>query len=38
MEWPLAEARRKHVKEQIRVSELPVSHEVWKFGSPIGWC
>jgi len=30
----LAEARRKHVKDQIRAAELPVRHEVWKFGSP----
>jgi hypothetical protein len=34
LEWPLAEARRKHVIEQVRAAELPVSHEVWKFGSP----
>ncbi|MGE5131445.1 MAG: 2OG-Fe(II) oxygenase [Gemmatimonadota bacterium] len=34
LEWPLAEARRKHVKEKIRAAELPVRHEVWKFGSP----
>ena len=34
LEWPLAEARRKHVKDQIRAAELPVKHEVWKFGSP----
>ena len=34
LEWPLAEARRKHVKNQISSSELPVSHEIWKFGSP----
>ena len=34
LEWPLAEARRKHVKDQIRAAELPVRHEVWKFGSP----
>ena len=34
LEWPLAEARRKHVKDQIRAADLPVKHEVWKFGSP----
>ena len=34
LEWPLAEARRKHVKEKIRAAELPVRHEIWKFGSP----
>jgi hypothetical protein len=34
LEWPLAEARRKHVKNQINAAELPVKHEVWKFGSP----
>ena len=34
LEWPLAEARRKHVKDQIRTAELPVKHETWKFGSP----
>jgi 2OG-Fe(II) oxygenase superfamily len=34
LEWPLAEARRKHVIQQIRAAELPVRHEVWKFGSP----
>ncbi len=33
LEWPLAEARRKHVKDRIGVAELPVRHEVWKFGS-----
>jgi len=34
LEWPLAEARRKHVKGQISAGELPVKHEIWKFGSP----
>jgi hypothetical protein len=34
LEWPLSEARRRHVKDQIRAAELPVRHEVWKFGSP----
>ena len=34
LEWPLAEIRRKHVTEQIDYAELPVKHEVWKFGSP----
>ena len=34
LEWPLAEARRKHVKDQISSAELPVRHEIWKFGSP----
>ena len=30
----IAEARRKHVKSQISAAELPVKHQVWKFGSP----
>jgi hypothetical protein len=34
LEWPLADARRKHVKTQISSAELPVKHEIWKFGSP----
>jgi hypothetical protein len=34
LEWPLAETRRKHVTQQISSAELPVRHEVWKFGSP----
>jgi hypothetical protein len=34
LEWPLVEARRGHVKGQISSAELPVRHEVWKFGSP----
>jgi hypothetical protein len=34
LEWPLAEARRKHIKHQISTAELPVKHEIWKFGSP----
>ena len=34
LEWPLAEARRKHVKNQISAAGLPVKHEIWKFGSP----
>lgn len=34
LEWPLAEARRKHVAGQIKSAELPVTHQVWKFGSP----
>ncbi|HXZ64461.1 MAG TPA: hypothetical protein VEH05_06980 [Streptosporangiaceae bacterium] len=34
LEWPLAEARRRHVKDQISAAELPVKHETWKFGSP----
>jgi len=34
LEWPLAEARRKHVATQIRTAELPVTYQVWKFGSP----
>jgi hypothetical protein len=34
LEWPLAEARRKHVKDQISSAELPVKREIWKFGSP----
>lgn len=34
LEWPLAEARRKHVKGQIHAAGLPIKHEIWKFGSP----
>ncbi len=34
LEWPLAQDRRKHVKDQISSAELPVKHEIWKFGSP----
>jgi hypothetical protein len=34
LEWSLAQAGRKHVKDQISSAELPVKHEVWKFGSP----
>ena len=34
LEWPLAEARRKHIAGQIRTAELPLTHQVWKFGSP----
>ena len=34
LEWPLAEARRKHVKDQVSSAELPVRHEIWKSGSP----
>ncbi len=34
LEWSLAEARRRHVKDQITAADLPVKHEVWKFGSP----
>ena len=34
LEWPLAQARRKHVKDQISSADLPVKHEIWKFGSP----
>ena len=33
LEWPLAEARRKHVADQVKAAELPVKHQVWKFGS-----
>jgi hypothetical protein len=33
LEWPLAEARRKCVKNQISAAELPVRHEIRKFGS-----
>ena len=29
-----AGARRRHVKDQISAAELPVKHEIWKFGSP----
>ena len=34
LEWPLAEARRKHIKNQVSVADLPIRHETWKFGSP----
>jgi hypothetical protein len=34
LQWPLAEARRRHVKDQVSVAELPVKDEIWKFGSP----
>jgi hypothetical protein len=34
LERPPGEARRKHVKDQISTAELPVKHEIWKFGSP----
>ena len=34
LEWPLAEARRKHIAGQIGTAELPVKYEIWKFGSP----
>jgi hypothetical protein len=34
LEWPLAEARRKHVMDQISAAELPVRDEIWKCGSP----
>lgn len=34
LEWPLAEARRKHVHSQIDAAELPVKHETWRFGRP----
>jgi len=34
LEWPLAQARRKHVKDRISSADLPVKHEIWKFGSP----
>ena len=32
--WPPARARRNHVKDRISSAELPVKHEIWKFGSP----
>jgi hypothetical protein len=34
LEWPLAEARRKHLQQSIRAAELPVRHQVLKAGSP----
>lgn len=34
LEWPLAEARRKHVKQAIRTAELPVRQQVVRAGSP----
>ncbi len=34
LEWQLAEACRKHVRNQISATDLPVRHETWKFGSP----
>jgi hypothetical protein len=34
LEWPIVEASRKHIMSQIAVAELPVQHEVWKFGKP----
>jgi 2OG-Fe(II) oxygenase superfamily len=34
LEWPLAEARRKHIRQSIRSAELPVRHEIFRAGSP----
>jgi hypothetical protein len=34
LDWPLAQARPKHVKNQVSAADLPVMREVWKFGSP----
>ena len=34
LEWPLAEARRKHIRQSIRAAELPVRHQTLRAGSP----
>ena len=34
LEWPLAEARRKHITQSVRAAELPVRHQVLRAGSP----
>ena len=34
LEWPLAEARRKHIRQLIRAAELPVRHQTLRAGSP----
>jgi hypothetical protein len=34
LEWPLAEARRKHIQNTIANAELPVKHHVLRVGSP----
>lgn len=34
LEWPLAEARRKHIQRSIRAAELPVRHQLVRAGSP----
>jgi hypothetical protein len=34
LEWPLAEARRKHIQQSIRAAELPVRHQIVRAGSP----
>jgi hypothetical protein len=34
LEWPLAEARRKHIQHSIRAAELPVRHQTLRAGSP----
>jgi hypothetical protein len=34
LEWPLAEARRKHIQQSIRAAELPVRHQTLRAGSP----
>jgi hypothetical protein len=34
LEWPLAEARRKHITQSARAAELPVRHQVLRAGSP----
>lgn len=34
LEWPLAEARRKHIEHSIRAAELPVRYQTFRAGSP----
>jgi hypothetical protein len=34
LEWPLAEARRKHITQSARAAELPVRQQVLRAGSP----
>ena len=34
LEWPLAEVRRKHIRQSIRAAELPVRHQTLRAGSP----
>ncbi len=34
LEWPLAETRRKHIRQLIRAAELPVRHQTLRAGSP----
>ena len=35
LEWPLAEARRKHIRQSIRAAELPVRHQTLRAGQPV---